>query len=305
MNAAEIAAALGGAQREGRAWRCRCPLHGGRSLVIRDGDGGRVLVKCWAGCDRRDVLPELRRRGLLSGGAHHAPRIAPAPQRQGEASRIARAVNIWRNTQRGAGSLAERYLISRGITPEPWPAALRFHQHCPRPRDDASKLVASLPAMVALVEHAELGPIAVHCTYLRSDGSGKADVERQKVIFGPVAGGAVRFGMPLAEQWFVAAEGIETALAVAVASAMPVWAALSAGGIKNLVLPPEATSVVVCADHDATGTGERAARDAAARWFAEGRRVRVAIPPEPDTDFADLLLGRATDKTDEQCHVTV
>ena len=65
MNAAAIAAALGDARREGRGWRCRCPLHGGRSLVIGDGDNGLVLATCWAGCDRLDVLTELRRRGLL------------------------------------------------------------------------------------------------------------------------------------------------------------------------------------------------------------------------------------------------
>jgi hypothetical protein len=29
MSAAAIAAVLGEARREGRVWRCRCPLHGG------------------------------------------------------------------------------------------------------------------------------------------------------------------------------------------------------------------------------------------------------------------------------------
>src|SRR5215471_11796491 len=62
--AARIAAALGG-RRDGRGWRCRCPLHGGFSLVLRDGDAGRVLATCWGGCDRLDVLAELRRCGLL------------------------------------------------------------------------------------------------------------------------------------------------------------------------------------------------------------------------------------------------
>ena len=52
MSAADIAHALGDARREGRGWRCRCPLHQGRSLTLRDGDGGRVLVTCWGGCDR-------------------------------------------------------------------------------------------------------------------------------------------------------------------------------------------------------------------------------------------------------------
>ena len=46
MTAANIAAVLGDARPEGRAWRCRCPLHGWRSLTLRDGEqalcaGGR------------------------------------------------------------------------------------------------------------------------------------------------------------------------------------------------------------------------------------------------------------------------
>jgi hypothetical protein len=67
VTAADIAAALADARREGGVWRCRCPLHGGRSLTLRDGNGGRVLVTCWGGCDRLEVLAELRRRGLLDG----------------------------------------------------------------------------------------------------------------------------------------------------------------------------------------------------------------------------------------------
>jgi hypothetical protein len=31
---AAIAAALGGAHRSGRDWRCRCPVHGGTSLSL-------------------------------------------------------------------------------------------------------------------------------------------------------------------------------------------------------------------------------------------------------------------------------
>ena len=303
MTAATVAAALGDARREGRAWRCRCPLHGGRSLVLRDGHEGLLLVTCWGGCDRLDVLAELRRRGLLDERADYAPRVVPAPRCSDDASRTARALKIWRNTERGAGSIVERYLASRGIMLDQWPASLRFHPRCPQPKDDAGNFVSPLPAMVALVEHVERGPVAVHCTYLRPDGGGKADVEKPKAIFGPVAGGAVRFGAPHAGQWLAVAEGIETALSVAVACSMPAWAALSAGGIKNLRLPPEATHVVICADHDANGVGERAAHDAAARWLAEGRRVRVAKPPAPDSDFNDVLTGQAAAKSNEARHV--
>ena len=302
MNAAAIAAALGDTRREGRAWRCPCPLHGGRSLVIRDSDSGRVLVTCWGGCDRLDVLAELRRRGLLSGGADYSPHVISVPRRDEDAPRTARALNIWRHTERGVAILS-RYLANRGIALDPWPASLRFHPRCPRPKDDAGNFVSPLPAMVALVEHVKHGPVAVHCTYLLGDGSGKADIEKQKSIFGPVKGGAVRLGAPQAGQWLAVAEGIETALSVAVACSMPAWAALSAPGINKLVLPPEATHVVICADHDASGTGERAAHDAAARWLAEGRRVRVAMPPEPGADFNDVLRRGTAAKINEARHV--
>jgi len=303
MNAAAIADALGDARREGRAWRCRCPLHGGRSLVVRDGAAGVVLATCWAGCDRLDVLAELRRRGLLGGRTDFTPRIISPPRRADDARRTARALNVWRDTVPGASSIAARYLASRGIALDRWPASLRFHQRCPRPRDDMGNLGAPLPAMVALIEYVKRGPVAVHCTYLLPDGSGKANVEKPKAIFGPCAGGAVRFGPPRAGEWLAVAEGIETALSVALACSMLAWAALSAGGIRNLVLPREATHVVICADHDANGTGERAAHDAAARWLAEGRRVRVAMPPESGADFNDVLTGRTAAKINEARHV--
>jgi putative DNA primase/helicase len=297
MTAAEIAAILGDARREGRAWRCRCPLHGGRSLVIRDGDGDRVLVTCWGGCDRPNVLAELQRRGMLSGGGDYSPHVISVPRRDARARRTSRSLNIWRQTERDV-AIVGRYLAGRGIVLDPWPASLRFHPRCPRPKDDAGSFVPPLPAMVGLVEHVKLGPVGVHCTYLQRDGSSKADIEKAKAIFGAVDGGAIRIGAPRAGQWFAVAEGIETTLSVGMACSMPAWAALSAAGIKKLVLPPQATHVLICADHDASGTGERAARDAAARWLAEGRRVRIAIPPVPGTDFNDILTERAP-HTDE------
>jgi hypothetical protein len=143
----------------------------------------------------------------------------------------------------------------------------------------------------------------VHCTYLRPDGSGKADIEKPKAIFGQVVGGAVRFGEPREGQWLAVAEGIETALSVVVACSMPVWAALSATGIKNLVLPQTARNVVLAADHDASVTGERNACDAAARLLAEGRRVRIAMPAEAGVDFNDVLAGHAHAAITEAHHV--
>ena len=70
--AAEIAAALEG-RREGRQWRCRCPIHGGRSLLVRDEDAGRVLVFCHGRCEARDLLAELSRSGLFAEAIRRWP----------------------------------------------------------------------------------------------------------------------------------------------------------------------------------------------------------------------------------------
>ena len=47
--------------------------------------------------------------------------------------------------------------------------------------------------------------------------------------------------------------------------------------------------VIVLADGDQAG--EAAARDCALRWKREGRRIRIAHPPQ-GLDFNDMLLGR-------------
>ena len=64
MRAREIAQALGRPQREGKDWRCNCPIHGGHSLTLADGRNGAPLVTCFGGCDRKDVIAELRRLKL-------------------------------------------------------------------------------------------------------------------------------------------------------------------------------------------------------------------------------------------------
>src|SRR5262249_41820701 len=140
------------------------------------GDGGRLLVQCWGGCDRLDVLQELRRRGLLEGRTTDYRRPSNGTSQRDDATRTARARAMWREATTATGTIVEGYLRSRGIVFDDWPPALRFHPACPRPRDEERNFRPQLPAMLALVEHVQRGPVAVHATYLRRDGSGKADI---------------------------------------------------------------------------------------------------------------------------------
>src|SRR5262249_37250558 len=149
------------------------------------------------------------------------------------------------------------------------------------------------PQLVALVEHVEHGTVGVSRTFLAIDGSTKASLEPVRLFKGAIKGGAVRLAAVTPEQWLVAGEGIETVLSVMQACTLPGWAALSAGGLEALVLPPDARKVLVAGDNDANGRGQRAAFIAAKRFQREGRDVKVIIPPNPDTDWNDVLLGRA------------
>jgi hypothetical protein len=62
--------------------------------------------------------------------------------------------------------------------------------------------------------------------------------------------------------------------------------ALSTSGLRALDLPKDVRDVIVLADGDAAG--EAAARDCSWRWKRQGRRVRIARPPQ-GTDFNDML----------------
>jgi putative DNA primase/helicase len=295
MTAEIIAKALGG-RKVGPNWMALCPAHNDQdpSLSIRGAGDGKVLVHCHAGCEQAKLIAALQDRGLWpTYDRHHHPQPrqpAPGQRDRGDAERTARAQRLWHQARPGGGTNVESYLQGRGIALETWPETLRYHPSCFRPRDEEGNLVPQMPAMVARVEHVQRGAVGIHVTYLRPDGSGKADIPKrqQKACFGPVGGGAVRLGIARPDQWLVVGEGIETTLSAVVSCGFPGWAALSEGGMRALMLPPEAAMVLICADNDASGTGQRAARDAAERFLREGRRVRIAMPPV-GTDFNDIL----------------
>jgi putative DNA primase/helicase len=52
-------------KRAGKGWLTHCPAHGDSrpSLSVGEG-GGKLLVKCFAGCAQADVVAALRERGL-------------------------------------------------------------------------------------------------------------------------------------------------------------------------------------------------------------------------------------------------
>ena len=196
---------------------------------------------------------------------------------------LARAVPL-------AGTAGEIYLGGRGLRALDTPDLL-FH-----PDLTYWDTRTGYPALIAIVRNVAGEQIAIHRTYLAPDGSGKADVPKSRMMLGSVAGGAVRLSEIGTSVVVGLGEGLETCLSVTQACPdLPVWAALASGNLEQVVLPPEATRVVILADNDGEGAGLRAAQRAAEKFGAEGRRVWIAHPPDVGEDFNDLLLREGLD----------
>jgi len=292
MIAAAIATALGGSGLSRNGWfACDCPACGGEGkLGVKDAADG-FAVNCFKLCRRRDILAELNRLGLLDGTPGHPdPRKAMQRRAEEEADnrrRIAEAREFiaeclpWNTT----GQIAS-YLRSRGLNPALLTPSIMWHGMARHPEG------GQRPLMVGVIEHVELGVIGITRTYIAVDGSQKAVFAKPRLFLGLANGGGVWLGGVPGEGELAVGEGVESVLSYLQLHALPGVAALSASGLRNLILPPEARSIVIAADHDKNRVGWKASVAAARRWGGEMRRVRIDMPPEPGTDWNDVLTGR-------------
>jgi len=283
MNAQRIGIALKG-RRNGNGWLVSCPClnHGkGRgdrspSLSVSDGDDGRLLLRCFAGCDLADVLDELKRRGLAEGGQSSSPPRMPSREgtsietpstlRLVETSPDIGALTIWQATVEAHETPVDEYLNRRGIYLRP--AMIRC-------RLDRRSMVAGVQAPDGKV-------IAIQQTWLTRDGE-KASPRR--LTTGNLGAGAVRLGAPARIMGL--AEGVETALSAMQMTGMPVWASLGASRLHSVELPPEVEQVHIFADNDEPGRA--AARRAAQTHANAGREVWLRSPPDQCGDWNDFL----------------
>jgi hypothetical protein len=111
---------------------------------------------------------------------------------------------------------------------------LRFTEQVPH------RLGARLPAMLAPVVNATGEQIGLHMTYLRHDGGGKVALpkEYQRECRGVIHGGAIRLAEHDPDTELVTGEGIESTFSAMQLFGLVGWAAVYAGGLKTMELPP-------------------------------------------------------------------
>jgi hypothetical protein len=275
---------------------CPVPSHGkglgDRNPSLRIGDGAsRLLVHCYAGCDPRDVLDVLRRRGLLDDAPSRNPSAIktppPKPRNGDERRNIDLADRIWREATHIEGTPGALYFYKRNIdiTLAPDFGRLRWHARCPWGKGGTT------PCVVARFTDAITGePRGIW----RRPISGETPH-----ALGPIAGCVIRLWPDAAVTTaLVCGEGPETVLSAALhitrhgTLLQPAWAAGCADNVKNLPVLAGIECLTLLVDNDASGKGQRAAAEGARIWVAAGREVIRLTPRELGADFNDIIAGK-------------
>ncbi len=227
-------------------------------------------AKSWLGIEDDTGAPASRPR----------PVCKPKGQDKDAVKRTEAALAIWRASRPAPLTPVESYLHHRNIT-IPIPPSLRYN-----PATKYKPLGLTLPAMIAGVQSPARKIVAVHRTYLRLNGRGKAGVSTPKMALGPIAHGAVRLGP--AGPVLGIAEGIETGLSVMQLFGVPVWCALGSR-LDRVALPKEVQRVIIFADSGEAGMD--AANRALDAFNEQGRQTEICVPDLGD--FNDVL-GKET-----------
>ena len=196
------------------------------------------------------------------------------------------------------GDAVDKYLTNRGLGLKEYPSALRCHASLEYYEKVAgekrAKVVGRYAAMVCPMQSLNGNVVTLHRTYLQ-DGR-KANVSDPKKCLQAFEGGpAIHLFEPTEE--LAITEGIETGLAVHIATGRPVWAAYSASNLEKVAVPSGVKRVFIYADNDASYTGQAAAYALAKRLAAKregqgGVQVRVFIPQNIGDDWADIVRRR-------------
>lgn len=278
-----------------------CPMCGGKDRFRYDDRGGNGtwycshcgagngvdLVMKFKGIPFIDAKREIERH---IGESFVTPIRASKSEAEKEEKCRDQMAAVWGRARFLDGhDLASQYLISRGIWLDRWPPYLRYVSDLPHYAEGTKERTIH-PAMLAKFAAPDGTRSHLHRTYLTENGKKAALVPSKSMMPGKTpSGGAVRL-FPAGETLGIA-EGIETALSAAILFGVPVWSALTSGGVARWVPPKSTRCVMIFADNDANFAGLDAAGSLAHRLSLEGVHVDLRLPADHG-DWNDELASQ-------------
>lgn len=308
-----------------------CPFHGGKDdfRLFKDvAETGGAICSCGKWSDGfallmhannwsfPEVIQEVGRYLGLTDQAELQKRRKPDPkeearrereraekeaERQERDKKLRQSLNrVWQEAVPLTASEAEPvrlYFARRGLRTKDLPKNLKCHPALGYHHE--GKMAGKWPCLVALAQDAKGDPCTLHRIYLTDEGH-KAPTpdEPKKLMPYPsdrkLSGGAIRLAEP--GEVLGLAEGIETSFAVMLATGIPVWSTISAGLLSNVEIPKFVKFVVIYADKDRSGGGQKAAIALAKTLREQGIEVGIVVPPmdipedKKSVDWNDALL---------------
>jgi len=304
-----------------RAWT---PLSFTAALWF-NGDNVQALkwARGWLGLDGTDPDSlKKTRRAVEQQERRDEDAEKEAAKKRGDAHRMYLAAQA-----EVLGSPVEQYLLGRGLNVRglPFPLrALRFH---PGLWNKESGI--KWPAMLAPIVGMDGAFLGVHRTWLQEHNGGrvtKAPLEKPKMAYGAYRGGLIRLwngfrvepetgeikpGRKLREcksgVWIDVTEGIEDALSVAIA--MPelrVGAGVSISNMGGLRFPDQVEGVRFWKQNDEPGSqADLDFRRVIDNQLNQGKRVRIAVPPQGVKDPNEVMQLASMAQQDQQSRGSV
>ena len=301
-----------------------CPVHGGNDGFRFFNDyadtGGGVCNTCggfsdglkllaWVNHTTTDIVASQVAEWLGSSRVLEArvkaPPVLIIPKDPAKALEAIR--KVWKASLPLAGTIAEDYLISRGIWKENLSTALRFHPGLDfwsgsKPN---MKFHGKFPCLLAPVKNKEGRLISIHRCFLTPTGAkakftsdqGKPLSSRKIMTASEVLNGAaVKLFTPT--KVLGIGEGLETVLSGRAITRIPVWSCINKVLLEQIQLPDSVRHVVIFGDKDRSGAGQASAEIAADNCVKQGKTVEILIPaqaiPEDSKgiDWNDVLVNQ-------------
>lgn len=308
--------------RPGPKWFTFCPLHGGKSKrafavypsfdesgwSVCNSEGSFAGFEMLMRLNAWSVQRTGQELGRFLDGADRNPlppiRTAPLPRAASKSEpnpgkNRKELLQWWLEAVPLDHLLAEpvrRYFAARGLGAVPALPTLRCHPGL----QWTEKLSQRFPTLLAKFVDARGRGVGLHRTFLTADGA-KAPIFEPRLFIKALDETLVGSAVQLFEPGTVLgiAEGIETALAVYLATGMPMWAATGTALMRSIVVPAHVQRVVIWADYDELsfrrdGTVLDPGRDAAQRLAERLRAEHRAVVILP----ADVLGPRGVDWND-------
>jgi hypothetical protein len=265
-----------------QVWHCRS---------CDNGDAGGDVIDFMMHVDRVPFAEAVERLA----GERLVPRrrpIASGSNAQDAESERHSALRIWASAKSIRATRAETYLAQvRGVDLDEilkLDDVLRFDPACPFGAERVTCLIALVRDV--LTDR----PIAIQRTALDAEGR---KIERRSL--GPTKSGAIKLWSDTEVTYgLVVGEGMETVAAAATrinpnngTLLQPAWSLIDRINLRDLPILAGVESLTILVDNDASGDGQAAAAQCAARWSAAGREVIRLTPKVQGVDFNDIVRG--------------